>query len=97
VRDHDLPEMAAALEMPIGRLSLGERKCPIVAAAPHQSAARSLAEVLPLDPPIQCSTRLLFTTSRPRCEVKPNILIIWNLYTRLRDAALLWAIMSPAV
>src|SRR5437762_14312790 len=29
VRDHDLPEMAAPLEMPIGRLSLGERKCPI--------------------------------------------------------------------
>jgi hypothetical protein len=29
VRDHDLPEMAASLEMPMGRLSLGERKCPI--------------------------------------------------------------------
>ena len=27
VRDHDLPEMPATLEMPIGCLSLGEGKC----------------------------------------------------------------------
>jgi hypothetical protein len=29
VRDHDLPEMPAALEMPIGRLGLGEGERPV--------------------------------------------------------------------
>src|SRR5258707_917901 len=29
VRDHDLPEMPAALEMAVGRLGLGEGGCPI--------------------------------------------------------------------
>jgi hypothetical protein len=29
VRDHDLPEMTAALEMPVGRLGLGEGECPV--------------------------------------------------------------------
>ena len=29
VRDHDLPEMATALEMPVGLLCLGERECPV--------------------------------------------------------------------
>src|SRR6266850_5627623 len=27
--DYDLPEMAAALEMPVGRLGLSKRECPI--------------------------------------------------------------------
>src|SRR5437660_64967 len=29
VRDHDLPKMAPALEMPVGRFGLGERECPV--------------------------------------------------------------------
>ncbi len=29
VRDHDLPEMTAALEMPVGRLGLGEGERPV--------------------------------------------------------------------
>src|SRR6516162_7461529 len=29
VRDHDLPEMAAALEMAVGLFRLGERECPV--------------------------------------------------------------------
>ena len=29
LRDHDLPETAASLEMTIGRVGLGKRECPI--------------------------------------------------------------------
>ena len=29
VRNYDLSEMPAALEMPVGRLGLGERECPV--------------------------------------------------------------------
>src|SRR5215469_13281338 len=54
-----------------------------VAAAPHQSAAQSLAAVLPLDPPIQ-SPALLLRHLVEISKLYPNILIFWNLCTSSR-------------
>src|SRR5215469_1149923 len=57
-----------------------------VAAAPHQSAAQSLAAVLPLDPPIQ-SPALLLRHLVEISKLYPNILIFWNLCTRLESCS----------